>query len=388
MNKSLLVSFILILIFSSCNPFKENNSERSLVLSDVIRNIISGKDTTHTSLMIFRDDEFPPADNPNGIEIDTLAAFGKNYYTVLAEYPNPVYNRFAIIDTGYNVLLIDKSLNGNLLEIPLKIGSLQFIQVEENFISKGVLGLKRLSLYSIDDQGETELAFRTYTELKEPGITYTQEITQIRPQEILTKINSSDPSKSELKQDSDEFLFDTETKQYISADDIFNSFVISVVKNFKSQTDKPQIISRESLLNQLGITHPEKKTEYRLGKFFLPLSAEWNEIKNVKISSMMKKILTGTKYINYHYGAEISVVQLPENDSSENYINYHLVNVAAGNYTVRFSDKVSNGLYFYQFFEYSCQREKFLLILQTLRSTYETYKADYQDLINSFSMEC
>ncbi len=388
MNKSIFLSVILFIIFSSCDLFQENNSEKNPGLSEAIKNIIAGKDTTTTSLMIFRDNELPPADNPNKIVIDTINAYGKNFYTVLAEYPNPVYNRFAIIDSDYNVLLLDKSLNGNLAEEPTRIGSVQFVKVEENFISKGVLQLKRLSLYSIYDKGDTELALKTFTELKEPGITFVQNLIQIAPNNIETQISSSPNANSKLKKNNDVFLFNPISKRYESEDNVFSSFVLAEVESYNSQTDKLQIISRDSLLKQMGITHFEKKTDHRVGKFSMPLSDDWNEIKNIKISSMLKRIMPGTKFINNHYGAEISVIQLPGKDSSENYIAYPLENISSGNYRVRFSEKISDGKYFYQFFEYSCNSEKFLLILQTLKSTYETYKSDYQNLINSFSMEC
>jgi hypothetical protein len=98
--------------------------------------------------------------------------------------------------------------------------------------------------------------------------------------------------------------------------------------------------------------------------------------------------MDGTKFINNHYGAEISIIRIPQNSSTENLIKYPLGNVSSGNYTVRFSEKISGGKYFYQFFEYSCENEKYLLILQTLKTTYDTYKLDYQNLINSFSMDC
>lgn len=388
MNRSVLFSFILLIIFSSCNSYKENNYKENFNLSETIKNIISGKDTTNSSLMIIRDYELPVADNPNQIRIDTVKVGGKKLYAVLAEYPNPIYNRFAIIDSDLNVLLLDKSLNGNLKEVPLKINTAQFIQVDENFISNGALRIKRISLYSIDPKGEAEFAFRTYTQLSDSEITYTQEISQIDSSEIKTKIISSVPAKLKLKKDTDEFFYDQETKQYRNETNVFDSLVLSEVKNFKFRTDQPQIVSRDSLLKQMGIIHSDKKTERHVGNFSMPLSDEWNEIKNVKMSLMLKKIISGTKYVNNHYGAEISVIQLPENDSSENYISYPLENVSSGNYRVRFSEKISDGKYFYQFFEYSCNSEKFLLILQTLKSTYKSYKPDYQNLINSFSIEC
>lgn len=389
MNKSLLLSFILILTYSSCKFVQETDSEKNPVVSEVIKNIIAGKDTTATSLLILRDTKLPPADNPNQIKIDTLRVKGCKYYSVMAEYPDPLHNRFAIIDSDYNVLLLDKSLNGYLSEVPVKIGSAQFIQVAENFISKGSIKLKRLSLYSMNEKDETGLAFRIYIELEIPGaVDYKQEIIQLTPEVISTKITGLKSEKPESEQLSDSFRFDASTKKFISERNIFDSLVISTVENSDIQTDKSQIVRSNPINKTTGTVQYTEKTEHRVGAFSMPLSEDWNEIKNVKVSSMLKKISIGTKFINYHYGAEITVIQLVGNDSAESYIKYPLVNTSSGNYTVRFSEKFSEGLYFYQFFEYSCNQEKFLLILQTLKSTYEIYKSDYQNLINSFSMEC
>jgi hypothetical protein len=352
----------------------------------VIPEIIAGKDTTDQKLLILRDKIFPAADNPNSILIDTITVKRFKYYTVLAEYPNPIYNRFVIFDSDYNILLLDKSLSGNLTEVPIINNGKQFIKVEENFISKGILELKRLSLYSIEDSGIAELAFRSFIMLKEPGAIYNQEILKFDQKEIRTKIYNTGSGKLITEQDT--FLFDNNTKRYLSKKTVFDSLVTSEIDKINSETDKPQIIDRNSLLKQMGVVVKDKTTEHKMGNFSLPLTSEWNEVDNVKIISLLRKPMNGTKFINNHYGAEISIIKIPQNSSTENFIKYPLVNVSSGNYTVRFSEKISGGKYFYQFFEYSCENEKYLLVLQTLKTTYDTYKLDYQNLINSFSMDC
>lgn len=371
-------------MFSSCNLFRKSDND-IILTTEKIEKIIAGKDTTESSLSIFYNKELPPAPRANKIEIDTINIFENNYYTVLAEYPNPIYNRFAIINDKANVLLIDKSLSGYLTKNILKIGNLQFIKVEENFISKDTLRLKRISFYSLNDLYEANLVFRTYTELKEPGNTYLQKIIKFTPEEIITEIKSSEKLKSELTDNDDRFIYDKKKKKFISSDNNFDKFVIDLITDYKSQPINPFINELNDSLQQPEEIKPD---EHNSGKFSLPISDQWDEIKNVKVSHLMKKLVTGTKYINNQFGAEITVIQLPDNDSSENYIDYNLENVSTGNYKVRFSEKISDGIYYYQFFEYSCISEKFLLILKTLKSTYETYRIEYQNLINSFSMGC
>ena len=386
MHKSLFLVYILLFLISSCELLKKE-SHNPADLIQKVQQVIAGHDST-SNLSLLRDKELPPAINPNLIKADTFTAAGKKYYTVLAEYPDPFYNRFAILDTDYNVLLMDKSLNGYLTESRLNSGNFNFIEVKENFLSKGILRLKRLSLYSVNEKEEVGLVFRTYIELTEPGISYKQEITNIGPGEIDTRIYSTSPDKSKLIQDKAVYLYNKETKSFDDGINYFDSFVVSEVNGFQSESFMPEIISRSSYLKQSGIKLPEKTTEHKLGNFSMPLSDEWNEVKNVKISELLKKPMEGTRFINNHYGAEISVIRIPENDSAESFIKYPFENVSSGNYIVRFTDKITGGKYFYQFFEYSCGSEKFLLILQTLKTTYDLYKNDYQNLVNSFSMDC
>ncbi len=386
MNKSLYPVFIILITLSSCELFNREN-QKSLDLTQIVRNVMAGKDST-SKLSILRDKELPPAVNPNLVHADTLSISGKRYYYVIAEYPDPVYNRFTILDSYYNVLLVDKSLNGYLAVAPFYIDHINFVKVEEIFVSKGILGLKRISLYSIDNEGEAGLVFRTFTELSEPGITYKQDISSIDHEDIQTKIYSTSKEELKLDQDHDIFHFTSEMRKYASHDNFFDDFVVSEVRQFDAQTIRPEIISRESYLKQRGIKTSRITTDHKLGKFSMPLTTEWNEVKDVKISEPLNKPITGTRFINNHYGAEISVVQIPRNDSSESYIRYPFENISTGNYRVRFSEKISGAKYYYQFFEYSCANEKFLLILQTLKTTYDLYKSDYQLLINSFSMDC
>lgn len=386
MNKSLYLVFMILFTLCSCELFNREN-QKSLNLTQAVRDVMSGKDST-SKLSVLSDKELPPAVNPNFVQADTFSVFGKRYYSVIAEYPDPVYNRFAILDSHYNVLLVDKSLNGYLAADPFDIDHIHFVKVEENFVSKGILGLKRISLYSIDSDGEAGLVFRTFTELSEPGTTYKQDISSIDPVDIQTKIYSTSQDKSKLDQDHDVFHFTAANEKYISHNNPFDNFVLAEVNHYDVQTSRPEIISRDSYLRQRGIKTSEITTNHKLGKFSIPLTTEWNEVKNVKISAPLNKPISGTRFINNHYGAEISVVQIPADDSSESYVGYPFENISTGNYRVRFSEKISGAKYYYQYFEYSCGNEKFLLILQTLKSTYDLYKSDYQILINSFSMDC
>lgn len=64
----------------------------------------------------------------NKIEIDSVEINNSNYYTLLLENQNPVYNLFAIVDKDLNLILKDESLNG-YLNLNFKSPVQEFLQL-------------------------------------------------------------------------------------------------------------------------------------------------------------------------------------------------------------------------------------------------------------------
>ncbi|HUX60908.1 MAG TPA: hypothetical protein VMV32_06320, partial [Ignavibacteriaceae bacterium] len=114
----------------------------------------------------------------------------------------------------------------------------------------------------------------------------------------------------------------------------------------------------------------------------------WRTLKDVGITSFLKRGVKGTEYINETIGASISVITIPLADSAEMLINYNLDKSTKGKYLVRYSGKIELKKDFVQFFEYTCGTKKYLLILQASKYTYEQYKDMFQNIINSFAINC
>jgi hypothetical protein len=124
-------------------------------------------------------------------------------------------------------------------------------------------------------------------------------------------------------------------------------------------------------------------------KYFysLTLTEGWREVKGT-ISENLNTNMQGRKYINNSLGAYFAVVEIPDNDLSENFINHSLDNVVEGKYRVRYSDKITAGKKYLQFFEYSCGSKRYLLFFEVPRSTFTQSSEIYEDIINSFNINC
>jgi hypothetical protein len=386
---------ILTLLIGGCSllnkPKPLQPSFNSGTLKELVLRAISGDTSTNRELSNLVDLNIPINNDYDSLVIDSInIKSNKKYFIVLINYPNPIYNRFAIYDTSLNMYLIDKSLNGYINESALNLNEEKLIRISESFISKDVLQVRRISLYQLSDT-PASLIFRTYTKLIESKVTYNQKIVEFTKERITTELSSSKTSAISGK--SDIFMYDSAKAEYISTDSTFDKFVLNQIKDYTSNSDKPEITDKKSLYSSVGIdidldSIKNTGNVRSAHGYTLTLTDNWKTLKNISITNFIKTPLQGTKYINDVIGACISIIELPGGDSSENYISYTLSNSSAGKYRVKYSDKIDSQKDFVQFFEYTCGSKRYLLILTASKYTYDKYKDDFKDIINSFSISC
>ncbi len=392
--KTIFINAIIILsILTGCGrkpkqvkPVEfDSGSIKQLVLKAV-----NGDSSVNAKLHHLVDLTLPINNQFNQFIIDSLVTnSGIKLYTVLLSYPNPLYNRLAIYNNRLKLYLIDKSLNGYLAGNFMKVDDKNFLKLNEQFFTKDILKLERISLYQISGTS-ANLVFRAFTKLEEPKITYTQTVEEITGDRIKTTLKSSKFSK--LKNKADIFEYDKSLKKYVSKDEIFYKSIKEIIDRFKRKPEKPELIDRNSALMSVGI-NPDSITA-RTGDtrnhsgFSIPLTNDWQELKGITITRFLSKKIIGTKYINNLIGSEITVVMIPPQDSAEQYIGSKLIHSSGGKYLVRYSDKIPIQQDFVQYFEYSCQNKKYLMIISASKNTYDKYKSLFQNIINSFSIEC
>ena len=324
----------------------------------------------------------------NKILIDSIEINNAVYYTLLLENQNPVYNLFAIVDKDLNLILKDESLNGYLDLTFKKSGSRIYAVLNEEFNSKDVVQLNRVSYYSLE-QYSSDLVFRQFTKIKTPAKEAEQVITVISDTAIITSIFY--PVSKTSKTAKDVFRFDVAHDKYVSDKSLFDSLVYREIRSLNNPYKNPQITDAESILRFFSDNESNTSVkQIRLSEndFEIKLDSTWKKLGTITISNLVKKKLSGIKFISGKMGAEISLAAIAPTDSAENYFNEALNNRSNFNSAVRYSDKLIDSKNIYILYEFSCPAKKILMILTAPKSTYETNKNHYEEIIQTFLIKC
>lgn len=389
MTKNLVVLILLLSLFSGCDNLKTADDivVNSASLKEMVHKSIKGDTLTNNLLSGLIDLKLPLNKDYNKFLIDsTKSGYGSYLYSVLLEFPNPLYNVFAVYNTQLSALIIDRSLNGYLDNSFHTRNDKTYIKINETFLSKDIFELNRLSLYEIDTNN-VGLVFRTYTRFNTPENEFTQKIIEFDDERIKTEISSK--VQSPLTNKGDVFLFDEDFKKYISGTDLFSGFVRSEVKMLSYPYANEMLRDYESAVQStINFDTSLKSIDADIKNFSIALTEGWKEDSTWTITKNVKTSLFGSTYKNSFAGAVISIAPIALRDSSEFYSVLPLKNIQTGNYTVRYSDRKDNGITYLQYFEYSFCNKKFLLIFEAGKQNYERNKVMYEKIINSFTIDC
>ena len=323
----------------------------------------------------------------NKIEVDSIEINNSDYYTLLLENQNPVYNLFAVVDKDLTLIIKDESLNGYLNLNFKKSGSRRFAVITEEFNSKDIIQLNRISYYSLE-QYSSELVFRQFTKIITPNKEVEQVVSVISDTAIVTSI--SYPTLKNKKTSTDVFKYNVAIDKYVSDKNLFDSLVYKEVRTLNIQTKNPQITDAESILRFFngGVVSHSNQLSISENDFEIALDSTWNKVGNITISNLVKHKLKGIKFISGKMGAAISLAAIRSTESAEDYFAEVLKNLSEENNGIRYSDKLIDNKNIYQLYEFSCPTKKILLILETPKSTYELNKVHYEEIIKSFLIKC
>ena len=207
-------------------------------LSSLVLKAINGDRKANDSLSGLIETELIENAAYNSLTVDSFSVDTLNFFYVLLEYPNQIFNRLAFYDDKTNCYLIDKSLNGKISVDVLEVQELKFLKVIESFLVKDTLEVIRLSFYKNIAQ-TIKLVYRNFAQLKTPKQTFIQTITSIAGDTIKTKLTV--PKKVKITSEEDFFFYDGIENYYKSSNSLFDSLVIKEINNFEIETHKPNI---------------------------------------------------------------------------------------------------------------------------------------------------
>ncbi|HEX2960594.1 MAG TPA: hypothetical protein VHO43_02320 [Ignavibacteriales bacterium] len=241
--KKIIIPLVLILVLTAgCS--KDNKAKKLTTgnFKQLVVQAISGDEEANNALQGLVDQDLPVNTSYNTLLADSFKSNGQRYYYVMLEYSNPVYNRYAVYNSKFNLLLLDKSLNGDVAMDYFVKDDITFIKLAESFISKEALSIKRLSLYKVG-QDNIKLAFRSFYSLNKPDAFFSQELGTITKDTIVTEISVPE-NVSTVK--SDRFIYSPKDERYRSENNYFDKIIKQQVKDFNFPASLPEIKDEKS----------------------------------------------------------------------------------------------------------------------------------------------
>lgn len=389
MHKHFTIILISFLFLTGCGKKAEVEKAKKIngqSLVKLVEEALWGSDKANYRLSGFVNPDTPPPDKYNQLTIDsTIASPDFSLYSVLLEYPNPIHNVLAVYDADLTPYLQDNSLNGNIVTRWEKINGKLYLIASEKFISKDIIKLSRISLYTFINS-KLRLVFRSFTKLDKAGKISTQTIEKISENAITTKIKSN--KKSRLNGKTDAFKFDSFDYKFISSKMIFDSFVLNEIKDANWLIEKPELkIETVEDIKSKNKTQTNK-VNVEVKGFQISLNSDWNAPIGISVTDHFISKLEGLRYINDKLGAQITIIELPEGSTASQFIKYKFGSPTEGDYRVRSTKVIESGKNYIQFFEHSCGDKTFILLLQTPKYTYDKNHNIYDEIVTSFFIEC
>ena len=391
MYKNLFIILFAVLFLYSCseNP-KEEGPEKidGKILSKLSEDALWGSEKANYRLSGLVKPDTPSPNEYNQLKIDSIVTKeGIKFYSILIEYPNPIHNVLAVYDENLLLYLLDNSLNGNIVTEWKNISGKIYLIASENFVSKDILKLSRISLYTMIN-GKFYRVFLSFTKLDKAGKIYQQSIENIDDNNIVTRLSSN--PKTKLNNIKDTFNFNSFENKYISEKDVFTNFILNEIKNAKWSIEKPEL-NLETIKKKEQTTKQTQTTEYaaaELKGYQITLNDDWNNPIRIAVTDHLISRIEGVRYINENIGATITIIQLPEGSTASQFVKYKFGNPTKGNYRVRSTEIIDQGKNIIQFFEHSCANKTFILLLQTPKYTHDKNKSIYDEIATSFFIEC
>jgi hypothetical protein len=374
MQKIIFTFLVLtVVFFTGCGS--DNEQIDKSVVEKLITDAISGNPDANLKLKGLISENHIGKKDYNQLFIDELKSGDKTYFSIILEYADPKLNLFAICDNQLNLYLVDKSLNGYLNSKWIENGSKKFVFLQEQFLTKDVLSVERLSIYEIADKS----AWLVYREpsrfVKDNNLAY-QRVETINDDYILTKLTGTGNILGEIKVDT--FYFNSSSKKYISKKNLFENYVDQEINNFIWITTKPQL-TEEFVDAEIDTVTRDYK---------ISVGKEWEKNPKYIEDRLLKLPLKGVKYSNVSNGSSFIVVQIPRGEEGEKYCSYPLIETVKGNYRIRSSEVFEKGNNYIQVFEHTCGGTKYFLLFGCPKSIYLENRKMFSDIISSFSINC
>lgn len=392
--KKYFLVLITFLTFISCSD--DDEGEKINIgfreFRRVVFRAIEGHTSANDSLKGLMDKSLPLSVEINQIVVDSFVNKDRvRFYYCMLEYPNPIYNRFAIYDSSLNLYLMDKSLNGNLTLQNVFADSLNYLEIREDYISNDKIHLKRWNIYVLMDYSAA-LALRTFLEYNDGQKIMRQNVEYISKGVVATKLEL--PNEVTSAYIEDEFIFNRSLLKFESLKNEFDRIVFDAVDNYKAAFTRHQIVDQNSALISLGVmsnfdtTVTTKKSKVNYDGFYVNIPEDWKIIRNVAITKQLVTPMRGTYFLNTSLGASFSVIKIGSDGVAAFKKEPTFKSRINRDYTIKESEKIEVKKNYVQFFEVSCGYSTHIIIFEVPIYSYNERRGLFEAIINSFAVDC
>lgn len=386
------IAVLILASIAGCSKSgKGENFSGPELKSLIISSMEGSKDNNELIGKLF-DYSIPLPKNYNSLIIDSIIVPPKvRYYYAVIEFPNPIYNRFAVYDSVGALRLMDKSLNGYLKAMKYGDQNYSFLTITERFTSKDVIKLERVNFYYFNKDTVTA-ALRTFTSYNDSLNDFRQSFLGFTNGRLSASLSGT--SKKPFNPSEFYYALDTVKRRFLSQSTVFDDSIYSFIYAKKGKFSDMQIIDKKSAIQSTGqqasVDTVSKYNNFKEKKAGFSLSlppAGWKIQKNVYVSAQLKRPTQGTIFYNDVLGAKFSVIEIKYTEVAENFVNYSLTQEERKYYTVRSTDKISIARLYFRFFEVSNVDKRFLVIFECPKASYEKNQQEYTNIFNTFSID-
>ncbi len=93
-------------------------------------------------------------------------------------------------------------------------------------------------------------------------------------------------------------------------------------------------------------------------------------------------------YVHPTLGASISIAKIDFTHSAEDYCDFSFNIERSGNYIIRDSGIIQKNISVVRIIEHTCNQNKFLIILECSKNSYQNNEREINNIIDSFSVKC
>jgi hypothetical protein len=323
---------------------------------------------------------FDPADFPdepiNRISLDSVAFGGEKFLGVLVEFPDSRYNRFAVYDADLRLMLVDRSLEGNLFIDAASFEDKGAFSIVERRVEKEYLIHRDLRLYRVE-LDSAFLALNAALEYRQPTLVLARRVDTVTAEGISSTVTA--PAGLDFVAGDESFVYDPERAQYVNPENRLDSLIEDLAASFDPLNERPKPKDAETFA-----IYPPFNAEASDVYFYAP--KQWRKQNRARLSDELAKPARGARYYE-RGGASLYVFAIKSGERASDYADAPFVQSSEHEYRVASSEYVRRGSNMVRYVALSDGDAERFVVLVAPHTTFVQNRALYDYIVSSLRIQ-